>query len=73
MSSIYRPPSSSVEFIGKLSDVIDRASSECKEIIVTSDFNFDVSDADNSGTSEHASCFNLFQMTQLVHDPNPCY
>ena len=23
MSSIYRPPSSSVEFIGKLSDIID--------------------------------------------------
>ena len=70
MSSIYRPPSSSVEFIGKLSDIIDRASSECKEIIVTGDFNFDVSDADNSGTSEPLiSCFNLFQMTQLVHDP----
>ena len=43
---------------------------ECKEIIVTGDFNFDVSDADNSGTSEPLiSCFNLFQMTQLVHDP----
>ena len=51
MSSIYRPPSRSVEFIGKLSDIIDRASSECKEIIVTGDFNFDVSEADNSGTS----------------------
>ena len=70
MSSIYRPPSSSVEFIGKLSDIIDRASSECKEIIVTGDFNFDVSEANNSGTSEPLiSCFNLFQMMQLVHDP----
>ena len=63
MSSIYRPPSSS-------SDIIDRASSECKKIIVTGDFNFDVSEADNSGTSEPLiSCFNLFQMAQLVHDP----
>ena len=43
IGSIYRPPSSSIDFIDKLGDIIDRVSCECKETIVTGDFNYDVS------------------------------
>ena len=68
--SLYRPPSCSVDFIGKLSEIIDRVSCECKETIVTVDFNSDVSGDDSSTTSNHVtSCVNLFQMRQLIHDP----
>ena len=68
--SLYRPPSCSVDFIGKLSEIIDRVSCECKETIVTVDFNSDVSGDDSSTTSNPVtSCFNLFQMRQLIHDP----
>ena len=44
----------------------------CKETIVTGDFNCDVSGDDSrpSTTSNPViSCFNLFQMLQLIHDP----
>ena len=70
IGSIYRPPSSPIDFIDKLGDIIDRVSCECKETIVTGDFNYDVSGDDISSTSNPViSCFNLFQMLQLIHDP----
>ncbi len=70
ISSIYRPPSSSVEFMGKLSDILNKASCECKEIITTGDFNCDVSEEyDNMQSNQIISCFSLFQMAQLIHDP----
>ena len=69
IGSLYRPPSSPVEFIDKLGDIIHRVSCECKETIVTGDFNCDVSGDDSSTTSNPViSCFNLFQMLQLIHD-----
>ena len=53
-----------------MGDIIDRVSCECKETIVTGDFNCDVSGDDSSTTSNPViSCFNLFQMLQLIHDP----
>ena len=56
--------------IDKLGDIIDRVSCECKETIVTGDFICDVSGDDSSTTSNPViSCFNLFQMLQLIHDP----
>ena len=68
--SIYRPPSSPIDFIDKLGDIIDKVSCECKENIITGDFNYDVSGDDSSGTSNPVmSCFNLFQMLQRIHDP----
>ena len=51
ISSIYRSPSGYVEFISKLSDIIDRTSCECEEIIVTGDFNCDVSEDDKGEPS----------------------
>ena len=50
IGSIYRPPSSPIDFIDKLGDIyiIDRVSCECKETIVTGDFNYDVSGDDSS-------------------------
>ena len=70
IGSIYRPPSSPIDFIDKLGDIIYNISCECKETIVTGDFNYDVSGDDSSGTSNPViSCFNLFQMLQLIHDP----
>ena len=70
IGSIYRPPSSPIDFIDKLGDIIDNISCECKETIVTGDFNYDVSGDDSSGASNPViSCFNLFQMLQLIHDP----
>ena len=72
ISSIYRPPSSCAEFIDKLGDIIDMASCEHKAIIVTGDFNCDVSENDASVNSDPiTSCCNLFQMTQLIHEPPP--
>ena len=57
IGSIYRPPSSPIDFIDKLGDI----SCECKETIVTGDFNYDVSGDDSSSTSNPViSCFNLF-------------
>ena len=57
-------------FIDKLGDITDRVSCECKEPIVTSDFNCGAS-GDDSGTTSNPvnSCFNLFQMLQRIHDP----
>ena len=72
IGSIYRPPSSPIDFITKLGDIIDRVSCERKETIVTGDFNCDASgdDSRSTCTSNHViSCFNLFQMLQLIHDP----
>ena len=70
IGSLYRPPSSPVDFIDKLGDIIERVSCECKETIVIGDFNCDVSGDDSSTTSNPViSCFNLFQMLQLIHDP----
>ena len=70
ISSIYRRHSSCAECIDKLGDIIDMASCERKEIIVIGDFNCDVSENDASVNSDPiTSCFNLFQMTQLIHDP----
>ena len=44
------------------------ASCERKEIIVTGDLSCDVSENDTSVNSDPiTSCFNLFQMTQLIH------
>ena len=70
--SIYRSPSSPIDFIAKLGDIIDRVSCERKETIVTGDFNCDASGDDSRSTCTSnpvISCFNLFQMLQLIHDP----
>ena len=55
-----------------LGDIIDRVSCERKETIVTGDFNCDASGDDSRSTCTSnpvISCFNLFQMLQLIHDP----
>ena len=69
ISSIYRPPSSSVDFLDKINYIIDRASCECKEMIVSGDFNFDVSQDNDGSSNPIITCFEAFQMTQLIKDP----
>ena len=69
ISSIYRPPSSSVDFLDKINYIIDRASCECKEMIVLGDFNFDVSQDDGRSSNLITTCFEAYQMTQLINDP----
>ena len=70
ISSMYRPPSSCIEFVDKVGDIIDKASCERKEMIVTGDFNYDVSISDGVVNSNPiTSCFDLFQMTQLINEP----
>ena len=68
MSSVYRPPSSTVEFLENLTDIIEKASCECKEMIVLGDFNSDV--ANVNASNPILSCMNLLQMEQLIQEPN---
>ena len=70
ISSMYRLPSSCIELVDKLGDIIDKASCERKQMIVIGDFNYDVSISDGVVNSNPiTSCFDLFQMTQLINEP----
>lgn len=54
-------------FIDKLNDLLDKASSDFKEMFIFGDFNIDILNVNTSNNL--LNCFNLHQLSQLIQDP----
>ena len=66
MGGFYRPPNSNVDYFNLIKESIDRAcNTKIIDIIITGDFNFDISKPQNK-ISELTHEFNL---TQLITEP----
>ena len=66
MCCMYRPPAATAEYYSAVLDVMEKASSENKEIVLTGDLNFNY-DLDESLSSNPLHFIeNMFNMTQII-------
>ena len=68
MSEVYRPPSSTVQWLHDFNCTIDNILLEEKECIILGDFNFDILN-DNSQSKNWIETMDSTNFTQLVKDP----
>ena len=64
---LYRPPSTPAAFVDKLNYLLEKASSDFKEMLIFCDFNCDILNVNTSFNL--LSCLNLYQLSQLIQDP----
>ena len=64
----YRPPSSSVDWINKFENNIERAISDNREIILLGDFNFNLLQ-EHSATKSWKRLLNALNFQQLINKP----
>ncbi|MEW8547323.1 MAG: endonuclease/exonuclease/phosphatase family protein, partial [Candidatus Thiodiazotropha sp.] len=64
----YRPPSSTVDWIYKIENTIERTVSDQKEVILLGDFNFNLLN-DSSNTKSWLRTVNSLNFQQLINEP----
>ena len=71
ISTIYRPPSATVDIFSKIESLISTIDTEDKEIYVLGDLNCNLLDTTNFAAKKLASITELYQLIQVVDKPTP--
>ena len=69
VSTIYRPPSATVESFSQIESLLKNVDNENKEIYLLGDLNCNLLDQSNSSAKHLHSIMQLYQLTQVIDKP----
>ena len=69
ISCMYIPPSSRIEYLNGMLDILDKATAEDKNIIIPADLNFDYKFDETLCSNPVHQMENLYGMTQIISKP----